>query len=368
MATLGDLTFDKAIKALRDFFRNTPFVFMGTGMSCALDIRFGMPHLTLALQNGMEGKRLTAEQTEEWTSVASALNDGSDLENALNLVGDQDLLKMLTDITGYFIASVDRQYSYDISKGSVKWPAITFIKKLVDTLSESDPVLHVLTPNYDMLLEYSCEYHGVAYSNGLFGGVEKRENWPAVQQALSTLERVVYSGKSKTVYKLKRHIRLYKVHGSLNYFYHRNAVIENNAWMWTPPDYAERVMITPGMSKYQTLQRYRQELLQTADSAISRASCFLFLGYGFNDSHLEEYIGRKLTAHSCNGLIITRDTNPRIDSLLSKSDNLWLICKNPNATVSNSSAIFNKQYDAPLILDNSNLWDIREFTDKILGG
>lgn len=368
MATLGELTFDKAVKALRNFFRNTPFVFMGTGMSCALDVRFGMPHLTVALQSGMDGKRLTVEQAREWTSVISALHNGYDLENALNLVNDQVLLKMLTDITGYFIASVDRHYSYEIANGSVEWPAIVFIKKLVDTLSENDPVLHVLTPNYDMLLEYSCEHHGVVYSNGLFGGVEKRTNWPAIQHALSTHERVVHSGKSKVVHKVQRHIRLYKVHGSLNYFYHRSAVIENNAWMWTPPEYAERVMITPGMSKYQTLQRYRQELLQTADSAISKANCFLFIGYGFNDSHLEEYINRKLITHSCNGLIITRDSNSRIDSLLNNSDNLWLICKNSDAAVCNSSIVRNKLYDTQLVLDNSNLWDIREFTEKILGG
>ncbi len=160
-------------------------------------------------------------------------------------------------------------------------------------------------------------------------------------------------------------MRLYKVHGSLNYFFHRNAVVENNAWMWNPPDYAERVMITPGLSKYQTLQRYRQELLQSADAAIDRATHFLFLGYGFNDSHLEEYIKRKLITQASHGLVITRDSNERIESLLAQSDNMWLVCKMANEA---GTRIYNRQYPDWLTLPGRNLWDISKFTQHILGG
>jgi DNA-binding LacI/PurR family transcriptional regulator len=137
--------------------------------------------------------------------------------------------------------------------------------------------------------------------------------------------------------------------------------------MWKPPDFAERVMITPGLSKYQTLQRYRQELLQSADAAIDKAARFLFLGYGFNDTHLEEYIKRKLITQACHGLIVTRDTNQRIESLLSQSDNLWLVCKSDEQN-GDGSRIYNRQYSNSLILPGENLWDVRTFTDQILGG
>ena len=40
------LTEEIAINAIRDFFRGKPFVIFGTGMSCALDVRFGMPALS----------------------------------------------------------------------------------------------------------------------------------------------------------------------------------------------------------------------------------------------------------------------------------------------------------------------------------
>ena len=73
-----------------------------------------------------------------------------------------------------------------------------------------------------------------------------------MDRALLKPEQICQIRKKTTVYKYKKHVRLYKVR-LVELLFHRNAVIENNAWMWYPPDYAERVMITPGLLKYQTL-------------------------------------------------------------------------------------------------------------------
>ena len=312
------LTEKTAIEALRDFFREKPFLFFGTGTSCALDAQFGMPALKDALIAGIQNRALTSTQATEWNAVDSALLNGRDLETALDSVNDQGLIRILTEITGSFVSDLDKLFAYRIAKGDSQWPASGILRRLFETLPEGDRILHALTPNYDMLFEYACDFADISYTNGLFGGVERKKDWKAVDRALLEPEQISQGRKMKTVFKHKRHVRLYKVHGSLNYFFHRNTVVENNAWMWDPPDFAERVMITPGLSKYQTLQRYRQELLKSADAAIDRATHFLFLGYGFNDSHLEEYIKRKLITQGCTGLIVTRDSNPRIESLLGK--------------------------------------------------
>ena len=364
---MNTLTEDIAVEALRNFFREKPFLFFGTGMSCALDSRFGMNALKDTLVNAMENRKLNNTQKIEWHAVDSALQNGTDLENALNSVSDSDLLKILTQITGSFVGSVDQEIAYQIVQGSVEWPAIRLLKKIVDTLPEGDRILHALTPNYDMLCEYACDFANIPYANGFSGGVERKMDWNAVDCSLKTPERATYGRRSQRICKFKKHVRLYKVHGSLNYFFHRNTVIENNAWMWHPPGFAERVMITPGLSKYQTLQRYRQELLQSADAAIENATHFLFLGYGFNDTHLEEYIKRKLITQACHGLIVTRGTNSRIETLLNHSNNLWLVCKT-NDHNKKSTRIYNKQYDGPLVLKDKKLWDIRDFTSQILGG
>lgn len=367
MMTINLLTEEIALEALRNFFREKPFVFLGTGMSCALDVRFGMNALKDALVDQIRICSLTADQKTEWSSVETALEKGRDLESALNGVNDQELIRTITRIAGKFIVSIDREYVYRIARGDIEWPATALLKRLVDTLPEGDKILHCLTPNYDMLLEYACDYANIPYTNGFSGCVQRQIDWGAVERSLLVPDRVHQRGKLKIVYRHRKHVRLYKVHGSLNCFFHQNAVIENNAWMWDPPDFVQRVMITPGLSKYEMLHCYRQELLQCADAAIDKSNHFLFLGYGFNDSHLEEYIKRKLISQNCKGVIITRDSNPRIESLLADATNLWLVCKTEDPKC-DGARIFNKQYSDWLSLPDKRLWDIREFTTHIFGG
>ena len=104
-----------------------------------------------------------------------------------------------------------------------------------------------------------------------------------------------------------------------------------------------------------------------ADAAIDAATHFLFLGYGFNDNHLDEYIRRKLITQGCRGLIVTRDSNPRIEALLAEARNLWLVCKSEEAN-SEGSRIFNGQYSNWLQVPEKRLWNVREFASNILGG
>lgn len=360
------LTKEVAFKAIHDFFRDKPFVFLGTGMSCSLDSRFGMPALRDELLRSVVPDPQVPSQVNAWQSVRQSLQDGGDLESALDNITDSALLQKITVVTGRFIANLDREHAFRIARREAIWPAARLIKRLVDTLPEGDRTLHVLTPNYDMLLEHSCDSAGVPYTAGFCGGVQRKADWAAVEMCLVSRERVCQRGKLRWLYKPKKHIRLHKVHGSLNHFFHDQAFVENNAWMWDPPNFAQRVLITPGLSKYQTLQQYRQELLKSADAAIDKASHFLFLGYGFNDTHLEAYIRRKLIAQGCKGLIVTRDSNPRIETLLGEANHLWLVCRSQNAG-SDGTQIQNRRYPGGLDLSAQRLWDISEFTTEFFG-
>ena len=361
------LTEEVAIKTIRDFFRDTPFVFFGTGMSCALDIHFGMPALEQELSQTVSLELVGSEEESQWLKVTKSLQEGEGLETALGSVTDSTLLRKVTSATAKFVSSIDRKYALKIMNDEVIWPAANFFKRLVDTLPEGDPILHVLTPNYDTLFEHACDAVGVRYTTGFSGGLLRRIDWNAAEQSLVVHEKISQGRRLKSIPKFRKHARLYKVHGSLNLFLDGNTVVENNAWMWDPPDFARRVIITPGLSKYRMLQNYRQELLARADVAIEKSNRFLFLGYGFNDIHLEAYIKKKLIDQGCKGLILTRGSNIRIESLLKMSPNLWLICKSSDDD-SDGTRIFNKQYAGWLELPERRIWDIRTFTMDVLGG
>lgn len=360
-----ELTKEIAYKEFQKFFQDKPFVLFGTGMSCAVDNRFGMDSLKEYLLDEIAREKLNATQQAEWGSVIKSLSLSIDFETAMNSVKDDNLKEKIVTITGNFVSSIDYEYSQEILDGKKNWPASTLFKKLVDKLPGTDRELHVATPNYDMLAEYTFSKADIPYINGFCGGIVRVLNWEQSRRSITYAEKVPHGKKFESVTRENKHIALYKVHGSLNLFLTNDVLIENNALLYMPtPKGTERLIITPGLSKNEKLHQFRNELLGKFDSSVEKHNFFLFLGFGFNDKQLNtRTILDKLKNQKCNGLIITKENNKRIDKLLDEAENLWLICQSDKGT-----SIKNKQYSTPLQLKNEELWKVDIFTEKILGG
>jgi hypothetical protein len=311
----------------------------------------------------MDDARLNESQKKEWDSVIKSLDNGNDFEKAMNNVKDEELISKIVKYSGDFISKNDFEYSQKILTGEIEWPASNLFKKLVKGLPGTDRELHVATSNYDMLAETSFDKNGIPYVNGFCGGLNRRLNWEQSKRSITYVDKVPYGKKVKPVTRKKRHIAFYKVHGSLNLFLFNEELIENNAWIYSAkPDNAERLIITPGTSKFEKLHMYRQELLGKYDEAIEKHDFFLFLGFGFNDSQLNtKAISDKLK--KCNGLIITKNSNERINEIMEKSQNLWLICEAENRQ---GAIIKNNKFASELFVDEE-LWKVDVFTKTILG-
>lgn len=360
---MPELTREIAYTSLQDFFQNKPFVLFGTGTSCAVDSRFGMDALKEHLVEEMSKQALNTEQQLEWSKVVTKLAS-TDLETAMNVVSDSNLIKLIVKLTGDFVAKLDQHHSASILNGSKQWPALAIVEKIFMGLSPTDRKLHIATPNYDLLAEYAFERANLEYTTGFVGGICRRLDWQRAGFRMKTEERLL-SNKGKVGLKDQNHIRLYKVHGSLNTFKVENTIVENNAWTYDVPDVVKRIMITPGVSKYEKLHEYRPMLLTQFDKAVAEHNAFLFLGFGFNDNQLNKAdIEGKLINQECQGIIITRDSNERINSLMQKANNLWLVCKQQNTE---GTRIYNKNYSEWLCLDDVRLWDFQEFAHQILG-
>jgi len=358
------LTREIAYNGLSAFFQNNkPFVLFGTGTSCAVHTDFGMGALKEHLLTEVAKLTLSPESRSQWNGVVRALAKDNDLESAMNAVNDEELTCQIVRLTGEFVSSLDKQHGLRIARGEVLWPTISIIENLVKGLPETDRKLHVATPNYDLLAEYAFERAKIRYVTGYVGGVCKEINWKQADHSMTYHEKGV---KGKFTLKSMKHIRFYKVHGSLNTFKLNNTSVENNSWMYGVPMGVERLMITPGTAKHQKLHESRNDLLSEFDQGVASHNAFLFLGFGFNDSQLSNSkIRQKLVDQQCPGVIITRDSNPRIDEILSLSQNLWLVCRQPD---NHGTRIFNKRYSDGLLLDNEKLWVFDQFATKILGG
>ncbi|MCK4823583.1 SIR2 family protein [bacterium] len=358
------LTKEIAYKEFQKIFRGKPFVLFGTGMSCAIDNKFGMASLKECLLDKLAKGKLNSVQQTEWDSVIKSLNSSCDFETSMNNVKDDVLINEIVGITGDFVSKLDCEYSQEILNGNKNWPASSLFKKLVDKLPGTDRELHVATPNYDMLAEYAFEREQIPYINGFCGGVVRQLDWEQSKRSITYSEKVPHGKKFESVTREKKHIALYKVHGSLNLFLTNDILIENNALLYMPrPKGTERLIITPGLSKYERLHQFRNELLGKFDNSVEKHNFFLFLGFGFNDKQLNtRTILDKLKNQKYNGLIITKDTNDRINKLSDEAENSWLIYQSGSGTL-----IKNKKYSDPLFLQNEELWKVETFTKKILG-
>ncbi|GGA77215.1 hypothetical protein GCM10011369_18840 [Neiella marina] len=359
------ITKEIAYKALQEFFSDTPFVMFATGTSCAVDLDFGMPALEKHLSNVIPTRHLDAKQTAEWNTVLSLLADSYDFEFAMNSITDSTLLNHVVNETAAFVTSVQNSKLDKILSDPDKWTANEIISRLIRKLPQNNPVLHMATPNYDLLAETALSACKVPYSTGFFGGVIKYLDWKQSLRQM-TYSELAQSGRTKRRLVTRRlsHAKLYKVHGSLNVYSKGKAVVECDLWQQPPPGF-ERLLITPGTAKHEKLHDYRDILLNEYDDAVRDHNRFLFLGFGFNDTQLvNNAISDKLINALSDGLIITRDLNPRIKELLAKAKNTWLVCKSEH---DDSTRIYNNQFDDWLYIHDKELWRFDHFAKEIMG-
>lgn len=352
-------------KQLQAFFRVTPHVILGTGTSCAVDVGFGMEALRDVLFSKIKAESLDKRSACQWARVAKALKNGVDVEHSLDFATTGKLRELILKETGASVAVLDQKFSASICKREMEWPAMAIINKIICGLSVSDHnALNVITTNYDLLFEYACAALDVKCIDGFCGSVIKREDWAASLQTVCHKTNVVRNGRDKAKNELQRHVRLYKVHGSLNRFFVNNEVVGVDMWIGAAPADVERVIITPGLSKYEKIQKYRKELQAKADKSVESANGFLFLGYGMNDAHIEQYIVRKIHKERKRAVCVTRDLNARIEAFAKQNESVWVVCglENPNE----GTRIYNSQLGGWLPIQGSKLWEFSEFAKQIM--
>lgn len=257
-------------KAAQRCIESNPVIVLGSGASIPHGIP-GMHDLSVYLQQNVALEE--ASDREAWGRVQVELQRGSHLEQALSqVVLPSSLVERILSHTWTFIAGFDKEVFMRSARGEEKYPIADLLHQL--SLS-TNTQLHIVTPNYDRLAEYAVDVSQMIHATGFGPGyIRRREGADRYS---------FWRGPHR-----QRTVRIWKVHGSLDWFEDPEGVPVSLPISENLPDGLIPLIVTPGVSKYErTHDEPFRSVIQGADSALQDANGFVCIGYGFRDSHIQ---------------------------------------------------------------------------------
>ena len=273
--------------------------FFGAGTSCAL----GVPDvltLTKQVHAGLDGHYqqkykkimldLSSTYTDRTINIEDILNH---LRQIRAITGEKDDKKYI-DISGKVAKELDKEickliYSLINAKEADVNLAVT--KKFCAWLNMQNNsfLKEIFTSNYDLILEKSLEEINVPYFDGFVGSYE-----PFFWQ--ESIEKFV-----KKADLTQNWIRLWKIHGSLNWFWKENKEtgshsIVRGGKINDIKSIEHELVVYPSREKYDSSKK--QPFVAYFDrlkNVLSNGELlFLFSGYSFSDQHINEVIFNSL--------------------------------------------------------------------------
>jgi hypothetical protein len=284
----------RELKSQLAYSKNIGF-FLGAGTSCAL----GLPNIAQLTH------QIEAILTGTFLKVFAAIRD--DLQSKLTdgIVSIEDILNQIRRIRE--ITGERNDSSYIGIDGEVaKNLDIEICKKIYNILAEKEAAAvldtpkkflawlsmqnrdfskEIFTTNYDLIFEKSLESIRVPYFDGFVGSYE-----PFFWQ--ESVERFV-----KNADMTQNWIRLWKIHGSLSWFWKKSASSKSHKVVRLGKiekieEEKNEIVIYPSKDKYDSSRR--QPFLVYFDRLrnylLSGELLFMFSGYSFLDQHINEII------------------------------------------------------------------------------
>lgn len=277
-----------AVKSrLQDFLQEGLLLVAGSGLSAAEGMP-GMGALAAHLKATVPVK-IAANPDPAWKTVADALDAGDHLEAAM---GKATLKPLTVDAivaeTAELIATQESLVFDAVLAGRRRLPFSDFAKHLF----KAGKRFNLITPNYDRLIELAAEVADIGVDTRFAGYLY---GYPDPKKAADAHRESYYNGRTPSLRPLPC-LSIFKPHGSLDWFDVGGKVIRC-------PHPVSKVpfIITPGISKYRESFRAAFDDHRTAGNrCVASATRLMFIGYGFNDDHLEQQL--------CPGLCVTKPT------------------------------------------------------------
>ncbi|MEP3688402.1 MAG: SIR2 family protein [Sulfitobacter dubius] len=223
---------------------------------------------------------------------------------------------------------------------------------LSSMLSSTYNEVHVVTTNYDRVVEYACNSRDLLFQTGFAPGyVQKWESTSRLKYAHGT--------------KPSRVVKIWKIHGSLDWF---RTVDERTiglpVFKLPSSDAYTPLIITPGLNKYEkTYEDPFRTTINGADTALKTASAFLCVGFGFRDQHIHPKIIERCRQENVPTVVLARTlTDEAKDFLKNKAGAKYLGVERSG----NGSKVFSPSCPEGAEIATPNLWSLDGFNNLVL--
>lgn len=272
-----------------------PKLIIGTGLSKV----YGLPGM-YELSEELENKISTKDQTvvDEWKSISQDIRDRG-LETGLSKSVSSNLLNEIKIITSNYILKEETEKFYNnFSREDGFIKLLNFLK---NTVSVNQPVIDIMTPNYDRTIELCLDKLNVKCITGYEGNCFKTYKADLINNPIK-------------YYKEQKIVRLYKPHGSINLVNINGNIIESNDNVFLENNIDNIQIITPGISKYETgmTNTTFSKPREAFDTLLLNNNNYSILtfGYGFNDSHFNSTVFDALK-NNAKAIIVISYTVPK---------------------------------------------------------
>jgi len=326
------------------FLAERPVVVLGTGAT----IPHGLPSMPVLADMLLDA---IADEPAGWDAFSECLAETKDLEEALQRIAlPKDTVDVLVRATWEIVSSKDVEFYEEILGGPQAFPLADLFKYLLRT---ADSRLGVVTTNYDRLAEYAGNWIGAYVSTGMTAGWIQRFVPASVDS-----ERPPAPG-------YEGHVSVLKVHGSLDWFRDATGDIVGVLLAREIPSGMKPLVVTPGSTKYREVHKDPFRTVMTAaDRVLRDATCYLCIGYGFNDEHVQPILLNRVRKNDIPLVVVAKKlTQSTRDSFLSRPPKKFLFIEESE----DGTTIYGPEYPVGVDLAGVSLWQLDIFMKMIAG-
>ncbi|MCO8146895.1 SIR2 family protein [Rhodovulum tesquicola] len=333
-------------KLAQSCFQACPTIVIGSGAS----IPHGLPSMLDLANYLIANLNPTGEaETKSWTTVRTALEKGNHLEQALEGQSvPPDLLRQIVAMTWRCVNEKDAQL-LDLAVNS---PDHFPLSRLVTAMfSSTHSSLQIVTTNYDRVIEYACNSAGILFQTGFAPGYVQK--WEASN-------RIKFHHGAKP----SRVVNIWKVHGSLDWFRTQDERTIGLPAHQMPGDSYTPLIVTPGLNKFEkTYEDPFRTTINGADNALSSASSFLCIGFGFRDQHIHPKIIERCRERNVPIVVLARTLTVEAKEFLAKNAGTKYLALEKKE---DGSTLYSPEHPDGLDLSVENIWSLPGFNSLVI--